>query len=61
VRVLYVIECNLPAAIDVAEPIKAMRPPTIPYFAGAVRVVIDPEASALVAWLDESETGKDQQ
>jgi hypothetical protein len=54
-RVLYVIECDIPTAADVAEPIKAMRPPMIPYFAGAVRVVIEPEASALVTWLDEQQ------
>lgn len=53
-RTLYVIECDLPSAAVAAEPIKAINPPAVPYCTGAVRVVVEPHAGALLAWLDES-------
>jgi len=52
VRVLYVVTCEIPSPAEVSEPIVAMNPPALPHFAGEVRVVVDPDAALLLAWLD---------
>ena len=51
-RVLYVVTCDIPSPAEVAEPIKAMNPPTLPYFAGEIRVVAEPDATEVLRWLD---------
>lgn len=52
-RVLYVIECDVPSPEQVAMPLAALNPPSLPYFKGKVRVVIEPHATELLDWLDE--------
>jgi len=54
-RVLYVVTCEIPSPDEVAEPLKAMDPPALPYFAGEVRVVIEPTATQVLRWLDGDE------
>ena len=52
-RVVVVIECDLPHPDDITETLLALDPKTVPHFAGVVRVAIDPTALTLLDWLDE--------
>lgn len=57
-RAVIVIELSLEHVEQIAEALTAINPPSIPAFAGAVRVAVGDVATALVEWLDE-DTGQE--
>ena len=57
-RAVIVIELSLERVEQIAEALTAINPPSIPAFAGAVRVAVGDVATALVEWLDE-DTGQE--
>lgn len=52
-RAVLVVELTIERPEQIAEALTAINPPSIPAFAGAVRVAIGDVATALVEWLDE--------
>jgi hypothetical protein len=52
-RVMVVIEFNVPTVEAIADVLLAIDPPNLPYFVDGVRVVPGPFADELVEWLDE--------
>jgi hypothetical protein len=55
VRAIVVLTFDLPSPDDVVQVLKAIDPPHLPHFAGDARVAVDPEASAVLEWLDAEE------
>lgn len=51
-RTLIVVTCDLPEPEDAAEVVRHLDPPSIPHFAGEVRVVVEPHATAVIEWLE---------
>lgn len=54
-KIVVVLTFEAPEPEDVVPILKAIDPPHLPHFANTVRVVIDPHASMLGAWLDGDE------
>lgn len=53
-KALVVLTVDLPDAEAVVEVLHHIEPPTVPHFAGDVRIVVEPHASAVTTWLDGS-------
>lgn len=51
-KVLIVVECDVPEVDAIAEVLRSIDPPNIAHFAGVVRVVPEPHATELQKWLD---------
>jgi len=57
-KVLYIVTCEIPSTDQVAEPLVVINPRALcsscrlPYFAGEVRVVVEPQATEVLRWLD---------
>lgn len=56
-RVLVVLSFELPVVPEITSVLAAIDPPRLPYFSGEARIVPDPVASAVEAWLDETLEG----
>jgi len=53
-RAIVVISLALDQPEQLAEALDAIKTPNIPHFDGEVRVAIDPVATTVIDWLDES-------
>ena len=54
IRVLLVVTCEVPDPQGITAALESLNPPSIPYFAGKVRVISDPAVAASIEnWLDE--------
>ncbi len=56
-KAIVVLTFDLQSPEDIAEVVKAINPPSLPYFAGEARVTSDPWASVVTDWLDAEDTG----
>lgn len=52
-RAIIVLELDIPAPEDLPIVLQHLDPPTVPYFAGTLRVAIDPVATTVLTYLDE--------
>lgn len=52
-KILVVLEFDVPSAEQVAGILLAMNPPSLPHFAGTANIVVEPHASELREWLEE--------
>jgi hypothetical protein len=53
-RAIVVVSLALDQPEQLAEVLDAIKPPSIPHFDGEIRVAIDPVATRVIDWLDES-------
>lgn len=53
---LVVITLDCPTMDALADAIKAIDPPQVPYATGDVRLVVNPLAQRVLTYLDESDT-----
>lgn len=51
-RMLVVLPFDVPTPKNVTEIVAALDPPNLPYFAGDIRIVIDPIATVVTEYLD---------
>ena len=54
-KCLIVVSVDLPGPNDVAKVLEHMDPPKVPYFAGAVRVVVGSDVEDTIEFLDGKE------
>ena len=52
-KALFVVSIDLPYPEAVVDVMAHLDPPTIPHFAGDVRVVVGPDVDDVVKFLDE--------
>lgn len=52
-KAIIVISLELPEPDNIIDALDHIKPPSIPHFAGKVRVAIDPEATTVIRWLDD--------
>lgn len=52
-KMLLVLTMDLPEPEKIVDVLDILDPPNLPYFAGKVRIVVDPSASEMEEWLDE--------
>lgn len=57
-KCLIVISVDLPHPDEIITVMKHIDAPKIPYFAGAVRVVVGDDVDEVIEFLDESDTPK---
>lgn len=53
-KVLVILEFEIPNPECVAEVLSAINPPALPHFQGDARITIEPVSSAIINFLDES-------
>lgn len=56
-KVIVVLSFDLQNPEDIVQVVKAINPPSLPYFAGEARITNDPWASTVTDWLDAEDTG----
>lgn len=51
-KALLVLTLELPDPEAIVATLEAVNPPSVPHFAGDVRIVVEPHASTVTTWLD---------
>ncbi len=55
VRTIVVLDFTVPGPAAIPLILKAISPPSIPYFTGAARVAVHADAEAVLRWLDDGD------
>lgn len=53
VRTLFVLDVDLPNPEAVADVVAAIDPPSVPHFAGTLRIAVAPASTAVTNYLDD--------
>jgi len=51
-KVLVIFTFDIPEPEDIPVLLETIHPPSLPWFAGQVRIVVEPNATQLEKWLD---------
>lgn len=55
-KAIIVVSVDLPTPEHAVDVLTAMDPPSIPHFAGEVRVSVGEDAQRVIDWLDEEDS-----